>query len=281
MTAYCTGSQKVSADDRCPTCRQEFVPTSSGKIPTHAAGEIVDPALAAKLAEEIFLLSDAEYLRRDSARIGSDVAVCEEHHIPLTLHIGRVEEADEDAGEVGEHLACRLCVALDAVYDLEHRILALSHDNHRLRAAIGRHRQRIMSLGHDGKGKHGSEWDRDLWTVLYDFLRTKANCLACGHEEDVHPGDTLLWCSECGGSFPVTTESGLLLDPKAITPTDLKTLVTQEDDEVRCQGCEDAPVGMTVRHDVRCSRHGYTARDDICDCPFCQECGMAFVEDGS
>src|SRR6185503_10172311 len=61
-----------------------------------------------------------------------DLAICEEHHIPLTLHIGKVEEADEDAGEVAETLACRLCVAIDAIYDRDHRIVALSHDNHRL-----------------------------------------------------------------------------------------------------------------------------------------------------
>lgn len=73
----------------------------------------------------------------------------------------------------------------------------------------------------------------------------------------------------------------ILDDPTEITSADLRTMVMQGDDEVRCQGCEDAPVGMTVRHDVRCPRHGYTAQDDICDCPFCQECGMAFVEDGS
>lgn len=33
------------------------------------------------------------------------------------------------------------------------------------------------------------------------------NCLACGHAETVGAEDTLLWCSECGGTFPIPREA--------------------------------------------------------------------------
>lgn len=135
---------------------------------------------------------------------------CEEHHIALTPHIVTLGPEDEHA--LPEQLVCRLCFLEDAIYEQGHRGLALRADNHRLRAAIGRHRDRIMSLGHDGKGKHGSEWDRELWSVLYDFLRSApcncedrrgeldGRCVDCGRRADPYEGrrDEMpcAWCHE-------------------------------------------------------------------------------------
>lgn len=67
----------------------------------------------------------------------------------------------QSIAEDGYKLTCeRLAAQFESTY----------HDNHRLRAAIGKHRERIMSLGLNKDG-HGTEWDRELWSVLYDFLR--------------------------------------------------------------------------------------------------------------
>ena len=98
--------------------------------------------------------------------------VCEEHHIALSPHIVPLGPDDEHA--LPEQLVCRLCFLEDAIYEQGHRLFALQADNHRLRAAIGRHRERVTSLGLnvDRKGNpvHGSEWDRDLWSALYGSL---------------------------------------------------------------------------------------------------------------
>jgi len=55
----------------------------------------------------------------------------------------------------------------------------LRADNFRLRQAIGQHRERVMSLGYklDRRGNRvwGSEWDRDLWDALYDFVEGDEN----------------------------------------------------------------------------------------------------------
>ena len=69
----------------------------------------------------------------------------------------------------------------------------LRADNHRLRAAIGKHRHRVISLGHDGKGNYGSEWDRELWDVLVAFALIEPQC-ACDQRRGTSEGR----CVECG-----------------------------------------------------------------------------------
>lgn len=47
-------------------------------------------------------------------------------------------------------------------------------------------------------------------------------CPACGHIEEVRAGDTLLWCSECGGSFSLPT-----VDGRPITANDADLLARE------------------------------------------------------
>lgn len=121
-------------------------------------------------------------------------AVCEEHGIALTPYIVAVTEEDEHG--TPETPICRLCFTEDAIYEQSHRIIALQADNHRLRAAIGRHRDKVMSLGTNvdrrGKPVHGGEWDRDLWSALYDYAGRSCDC-------DERRGELDGRCVDCGG----------------------------------------------------------------------------------
>lgn len=98
--------------------------------------------------------------------------------------------------------------------DNESNMRWLRADNHRLRAAIGKHRHRIISLGHDGKGNYGSEWDRELWSVLVAFALIEPDhcdciesrgwldgrCVDCGRPTDPYEGHRherpCAWCQE-------------------------------------------------------------------------------------
>lgn len=97
------------------------------------------------------------------------------------------------------------------------------------------------------------EGDNTDWPYLNDLAdlivsmiqKYGGRCQGC---EDAPVGMTVEHDATCG----------LMSDPRAITAADLRTMVMQEDDD---------------DHEIRCPRHGYTINDDICDCPFCQDCG--------